>query len=90
MAYVNFTNLVLGEDGDSDLCETLHIASIVDVELDNSNSNNLDELDGSFEGDGVEDLTILRIKTRQIVVGMVYPMVFQVISYLPKEALVKM
>ena len=79
MAYVKSKNAVLDEDGDSKvLHEALHIASIVDVELDNNNSNNLDELEGHFEGDGVEDLTILEEETRQVVVEMVDSMEFQV------------
>ena len=62
------------------LREALHRASIVDVEPDNSNFNNLDELGGNFEGDGVEDLTILEEETRQVVVEMVDSMEFKVMS----------
>jgi hypothetical protein len=40
----------------------------------------LDELDGNFEGDGVEDLTILEEETRQVVIKMVDSMDLHVIS----------
>jgi hypothetical protein len=46
----------------------------------NSISNNLDELDGNFEGDGVEDLTILEEETHQVVIKMVDSMELHVIS----------
>ena len=81
MAYVKSKNAIIGEDGDSEvLREALDIASIIDVELVNSNSNNLDELEGNFEGGGVEDLTILEEETRQVVIEMVDSMELQVMS----------
>ena len=81
MAYMKSKNAIPGEDGDSEvLREVLYMASIVDVEDYNSNSNNLDELGNNFEGDGVEDLTILEEETRQVVVKMVDSMEFQVMS----------
>ena len=76
-------NAVLAEDGDLEvLCKALHIASIVDVKLENSNSNNLDKLEGNFEEDKVEDLTILEEITCQVVVEMVDLMAFLVMSQL--------
>jgi hypothetical protein len=81
MACVKSKNAIIGEDGDSEvLHETLDIASIIDVELDNSNSNNLDELEGNFEEGGVEDLTMLEEETRQVVIEMVDSMKLQVMS----------
>lgn len=81
MAYVKSKNDVLHEYENSKvLREALDVASTIDVELDNNISNNLDELKGNFEGDKVEDLTILEEKTRQVVIEMVDSMKLQVMS----------
>ena len=75
-----YGNAIIGKDGGDSkvLHEALDIASIIDVELDDNNSNNLDELEGKFEGDG--DLTILEEETRQVVIEMIDSRELQMMS----------
>lgn len=81
MVYMKSKNTFLGKDGDYEvLHKALDVASIIDVELDNNKFNNFDELEGNFEEDRVEDLTILEEETRQVVVEMVDSMELQVMS----------
>ena len=80
MAYMKSKKTVLGKDGDLEvLRKALDAASTAEIDLDNSSSNNLDELEGDFEGDGVEDLTMLEEETRQVVVEMLDSMEVQMI-----------
>jgi hypothetical protein len=58
----------------------LDATPIVEVVLGNSSSNNLDELEGDFEGDGVEDLTMLKEETRQVVAEMLGSMEVEMTS----------
>ena len=52
-ASVKSKNAIPGKDGDLKVVrEALDVASTTKVELDNSSSNNLDELEGNFKEDG--------------------------------------